>query len=315
MYGWLNRHLGLGADEPVLERDFVPLTRAEATVWTPAHPAPSGGEAHERAVTAWLTEDTARQLQLMRPRDAATLGAWREVLGGAVAALLARPVPAASDVLVLRGQGRRLADPNGATTTLRVQPFAEQVQVDVLEPQRPGSDVVVWTSAQGRAACGQRGGTADRGCAVTARRGPPRGDCRRVRAGRRREGQSPGGQSCRGRLHLRIQRAAGRPARARHAGCASPCADAGRARGPRDACRLGRPVGGVGGTGPRPCRDAGRCRGVCHQRFSLWIGHQSRGRRVSAGRLPSTATCRPCSHSRHRKPCGLPARHPTRSPC
>ena len=152
MYGWLNRHLGLGLDEPVLERDFVPLAREEATVWTPAHPAPSRGEAQERAVTAWWTQDTDRQLGGIRPRDAATLAAWREVLNGAVDGVIARPVPGAADVLVLRGQGRRLADPGGATTTLRVQPFAEQVSVDVLEPQRPGPDVVVWTSAQGRAA-------------------------------------------------------------------------------------------------------------------------------------------------------------------
>ena len=62
MYGWLNRHLGLGMDEPVLERDFVPLSREEATVWTPAHPAPSRGEAQERSVTAWWTQDTERQL-------------------------------------------------------------------------------------------------------------------------------------------------------------------------------------------------------------------------------------------------------------
>ncbi len=158
MYGWLNRHLGLGMDEPVLERDFVPLSREEATVWTPAHPAPSRGEAQERSVTAWWTQDTERQLGTIRPRDAATLAAWREVLGGAVAGVVARPVPGASDVQVLRGQGRRLADPNGATTTLRVQPFDEQVSVDMLEPQRPGPDVVVWTSANGRAAAVNEGG-------------------------------------------------------------------------------------------------------------------------------------------------------------
>ena len=152
MYGWLNRHLGLGVGEPVLEQDFVPLTRDDATVWTSAHPAPSGGEAHERALTSWWEQDTERQLAAARPRDAATLGAWREVVGGAVAGLLARPVPGVSDVLVLRGPGRRLADSHGATTTLRVQPFAEQVDVDLLEPQRPGPHVVVWTSAQGRAA-------------------------------------------------------------------------------------------------------------------------------------------------------------------
>jgi len=158
MYGWLNRHLGLGFDEPVLERDFVPLTRDEATVWTSAHPAPSSGEAPERAVTAWWKQDTERQLATLRPRDAATFGAWRELVSGAVAGLLTRPVPGASDIEVLRGPGRRLADPNGPTTTLRVQPSAEQVNVDLLVPERPGPDVVVWTSALGRAAATNEAG-------------------------------------------------------------------------------------------------------------------------------------------------------------
>ena len=152
MYGWLNRHLGLGQEEPVLERDFVPLTREEATVWTAAHPAPSAGSANERAVTTWWSEDTERQLRQIRPRDAATLGTWRELVGGAVAGVIGRPVPGAAEVIVLRGPGRRLGDPKGATTTLRVQPFSEQLDVDVLEPEHPGSGVVVWTSAGGRAA-------------------------------------------------------------------------------------------------------------------------------------------------------------------
>ena len=38
MYGFFNRHFGLGFDEPIEERDFVPLTRDEATVWTGDHP-------------------------------------------------------------------------------------------------------------------------------------------------------------------------------------------------------------------------------------------------------------------------------------
>ncbi len=158
MYGWLNRHLGLGLGEPVLERDFVPLTRDESTVWTAGHPAPSGGEAHERAVTAWWTADTAGQLASARPRDAATWPQWLRLVGGGVAGLLARPVPAASDLLVLRGPGRGLADPSGPTTTLKVQPHAELVAVDLLEPARPGNDVVVWTSAGGRAAAATASG-------------------------------------------------------------------------------------------------------------------------------------------------------------
>ena len=152
MYGWLNQHLGLGADSPVLEQDFVPLSREELTVWTAPHPAPPGGEPHEREVTAWLAQDTERQLAAIRPRDAVTRAAWHELLGGAVAGVMARPVPDASDVTALRGRGRRFGDPSGATTILHVQPSGEEVPVDVLEPQRPGADVVVWTSAGGRAA-------------------------------------------------------------------------------------------------------------------------------------------------------------------
>ena len=150
MYGWLNRHLRLGVAEPVMESDFVPLTRDEATVWTSAHPAPSSGEAPERAVTTWWKQDTEQQLAALQPRDAAAFGAWRELVGGAVAGLLTRPVPGPSDIEVLRGPGRRLADPNGPTTTLRIKAFGEQMSVDLLAPDRPGPDVVVWTSAQGR---------------------------------------------------------------------------------------------------------------------------------------------------------------------
>jgi hypothetical protein len=93
MYGFLSRHLGLGFDEPVLESDFVPLSREEATVWTSPHRAPSGGDDHERAVTTWWQADTDRQLAL--PRDAATLVAWRAIVSGAAKAIVGeQPAPA-----------------------------------------------------------------------------------------------------------------------------------------------------------------------------------------------------------------------------
>src|SRR5690606_7763460 len=102
MYGWLNRPLRLGADEPVLERDFVPLSREEATVWTGDHPAPGTpgsratvGEAHEREITAWWREDLARQLDALRPTDASSLSRWRETIGGGVEVLLGRGLPEA----------------------------------------------------------------------------------------------------------------------------------------------------------------------------------------------------------------------------
>ena len=91
MYGWLNRHLGLGVEEPVLESDFVPLSRQQATVWTGGHPAPAGGEAHERAVTRWWQQDTDGQLARLRPPQARSLEGWRELVSGFVEAIVSRP--------------------------------------------------------------------------------------------------------------------------------------------------------------------------------------------------------------------------------
>lgn len=95
MYGFLSRHLGLGFDEPVLESDFVPLSREDATVWTAAHPAPAGGEAHERAVTSWWQADTDTQLAVAR--GITTIDAWRATVGGAMSAIVGAPPSATHD--------------------------------------------------------------------------------------------------------------------------------------------------------------------------------------------------------------------------
>ena len=74
-----------------------------------------------------------------------------------------------------------------STTTLRVQPFAEQVDVDLLVPERFGPDVVVWTSAQGRAAAVTGRDSRLRLCRLCSM---PAAEWshRRVRTGARRDG-------------------------------------------------------------------------------------------------------------------------------
>ena len=39
-YTFLNKHFKLGFKDPVIERDYDPLTRDQLTVWDAAHPAP-----------------------------------------------------------------------------------------------------------------------------------------------------------------------------------------------------------------------------------------------------------------------------------
>ena len=57
MYQWMNRHMKLGLDDPIIEQDFELLSEAEAAVWNDQHPAPkSVGPSHEKDVCKWFDE-------------------------------------------------------------------------------------------------------------------------------------------------------------------------------------------------------------------------------------------------------------------
>ena len=65
MYQFANRHLGLGLESPVLERDYEFLSPDRLTVWGDVHPRPANdqiGDSHEREVNRIWATDSARQL-------------------------------------------------------------------------------------------------------------------------------------------------------------------------------------------------------------------------------------------------------------
>ena len=146
MYGWLNRHLGLGQKEPVLEGDFVPLTREQATVWHGPHRAPDGGPAHERALTSWLRDDARRQMAALIPRDSGGMAAWRDLMGGAVAGLMARPVPQDHDVTAAIANDTPPGGPRPAVLDLQVVPHGEHVRALTWAPAGSRGVTVVVSS-------------------------------------------------------------------------------------------------------------------------------------------------------------------------
>lgn len=87
MYGWMNRHLGLGLTEPVLERDFKWLGRDDLTVWEAGQMRPEGGEACERRLLkAFCAAIEDRWNTLLQPGSEAEYGktmqtGWNVVLG------------------------------------------------------------------------------------------------------------------------------------------------------------------------------------------------------------------------------------------
>jgi hypothetical protein len=102
LYGWVNRHFGLGEPEPVLERDFQLLGREQLSVWNDEHPAPSQrGLAFERQLLAAWQADIEQQLAPPGPAaagDARQWERWRGRLRAAWSGLLATARPVAEPI-------------------------------------------------------------------------------------------------------------------------------------------------------------------------------------------------------------------------
>jgi len=149
MYGWLNKYLGLGLDDPIVADDYVPLTREETSVWDAAHPKPASGEAEERRVTSWWTAVAERQMAELRPHDSASLDRYRDVVGGAVAAMLNRDVPSARDIVV-DAESALLVNGVYVRHGLLKQPrWGELTPFVELRPAQSTGAVAVWLDPRG----------------------------------------------------------------------------------------------------------------------------------------------------------------------
>ncbi len=158
MYRWMNRHLHLGLEEPIVERDYRRLTTEEMTVWDDDHPRPKGGPEFEKKLLQWMTDDTARQLAALTPHDASSLVKYREVVGGAIEALLGRGLPAADRVTLEAAKAVEKGDHRqtvGLLTHTRNEHRTEQLPVVLLEPNRasgaPPHRAVIWIDESGKA--------------------------------------------------------------------------------------------------------------------------------------------------------------------
>jgi hypothetical protein len=149
MYGWMNKYLGLGLEDPVVADDYMPLTREETSVWDAAHPKPASGEAEERRVTSWWTSVAERQMADLRPHDAASLDRYREIVGGVVAVMVNRGTPSAGDIVVDADSALLV---NGAYVRhgLLKQPrWGELTPFVELRPQQSTGAVTVWLDPRG----------------------------------------------------------------------------------------------------------------------------------------------------------------------
>ena len=145
MYGWFNKHLKLGLKEPVIEEDYQRLSEAEMTVWDEKHPRPEGGVAFERKLVRHWTDDSEKQLAESTPKNAETLAAFREVVGGGLDAILQRNLPPASAIEYDQTHKTDKTDFFVMAGLLRNKPRGEESAADLFSLSqkvgRPGGDL------------------------------------------------------------------------------------------------------------------------------------------------------------------------------
>jgi len=160
MYHWLNKHLKLGQEEPIVEEDFEPLSVDELTVWDDAHPKPPGGDDYERSLLRWITEDSEKQMAGLVPRDAESLARYREIVGGAVDVMIGRGLPEAGAIELEHQPKEELGDYAMVRGLVQYPAKGEEVPIVVLGPgpQPWNKQVVIWVDAAGKAALFDEGG-------------------------------------------------------------------------------------------------------------------------------------------------------------
>jgi hypothetical protein len=159
MYSWLNKHLKLGLEEPVLEQDFHPLSVAQSSVWDAEHPAPPGGNEFERSFLQRMTADTRRQMAALLPKDAASLAEYRRIVGGALEVMIGRGMPQPDALGIVH---REIAQfhvgvlsedigPYHMTAFLLHYPaFNEELPVVRLDPKTWNRRAVIWIDRWGK---------------------------------------------------------------------------------------------------------------------------------------------------------------------
>ncbi|MBL8817568.1 MAG: acetylxylan esterase [Planctomyces sp.] len=151
MYRFFNRFLNLGlADDAIVEKDFVPLKREEATVFTDGHPAPPKSvDAEVEFLRAW-DQTSNQQLQALVPYDKASLAEFRRIVGGALEVMIGRTLPAAGSI-----EYEKLTEEDKGTylmysSKLRYAQFGEEVPASFLYPKNWNQKVVLWIDGHGR---------------------------------------------------------------------------------------------------------------------------------------------------------------------
>jgi hypothetical protein len=148
-YTWLNRHFKLGQKEPVIERDYEPLKRAQLTVWDDQHPAPKVADPDfERQLLRQLNDDAQKQLAA----EQVTPERFRKAYGSAFDIVFDGGLDEVGDV---EWTETKKVDRDSWSETsgfLRNKTYREELPAIVCASKQSKGHTVVWLSREGKSA-------------------------------------------------------------------------------------------------------------------------------------------------------------------
>lgn len=149
MYDFFNRELKLGVDE-IVERDYVPLTIEEATVFNAEHPAPVKTEATEVALLHALDAAQQKLIAALNPHDAVSLKEFRRVIGGAFEVMIGRSLPPAGSTHFEKSEENTRDGFLDFKGSLQLKSTGEELPTVFLLPQNWNRQVVLWFDLAGK---------------------------------------------------------------------------------------------------------------------------------------------------------------------
>lgn len=151
MYLWMKQWLGLDDSVDPVERDFVPLTTEELTVWTDAHPKPRNGCYHEVNLLHEWDELSRRSLAAARPDTPEGLAEFRRVAGAALEVMTNRAADQPAGVTVEQGPVSLPGPDEKRMVAVRNPHDGAVIPATLYGPRGKDTPLVIWTHPAGRA--------------------------------------------------------------------------------------------------------------------------------------------------------------------
>jgi len=170
MYAFMARALGDGRLD-IAERDYVPLTREEASVWNDQHPFPGSGEEAEWKLLRAFAEEFDHQLAELTPKDAASLAEYRRIVGGGWNVLIGRTLKTAGDAEMTVEREAPRSGYRELLGMVRNRTYSEEVPLLLLVPEAWNRRGVVWLTDHGKAGLLDAGGNPVPGVAALIHQG------------------------------------------------------------------------------------------------------------------------------------------------